>query len=158
MTDNQNQTPESDKKSRTFVEELEVAGDQLVHTVRELIQRGNVRRIVVSSPEGRVYMEIPLTVGVLAGSAMLFFTPLLAALGAIGALLVRVRIEIIRDGDDGGVREAVVDTGAVYDDVKKKVEGVADSAKKTYDNWQSKSAMTEEDANDAAENLEDQVK
>ncbi|MBE2183119.1 MAG: DUF4342 domain-containing protein [Anaerolineae bacterium] len=133
----ENQTPDPENKSnRTFTEELEVAGDQLVAKVKELIDAGNVRKIVVRNPEGRVYMEVPLTVGVLAGGVMFWFAPVLSALGAIGALLARVRIEVIRTGQEGGVSEANIDTGAMVDDVTQAFSGVAGSVRKTVDNLQ----------------------
>ena len=40
-------------------EELKVTGDQLVDTVKRLVQEGNVRRIVIKNAEGQTYMEIP---------------------------------------------------------------------------------------------------
>ncbi len=133
----ENQTPEPENKtSRTFTEELEVAGDQLVAKVKELIDAGNVRKIVVRNPEGRVYMEVPLTVGVIAGGVMFWFAPVLSALGAIGALLARVRIEVVRTSDEGAVSEANIDTGAMVDDVTNVFSGVAGSVRKTVDNFQ----------------------
>lgn len=133
----ENQTPESENKtSRTFTEELEVAGDQLVAKVKELIDAGNVRKIIVRNPEGRVYMEVPLTVGVIAGSVMFWFAPVLSALGAIGALLARVRIEVVRTDLEGGVSEANIDTGAMVSDVANVFSGVAGTVRKTVDNFQ----------------------
>ncbi len=46
-----------------FTEQLEVAGNQLVDRVKELIEQGNVRRLIIRGPEGRVMLEVPLTVG-----------------------------------------------------------------------------------------------
>ena len=48
--------------------------------------------------------EIPLTAGVVAGGAVTILAPVLAALGALAALLSEFRVEVIRtdqpDGDD----------------------------------------------------------
>ena len=133
----ENQIPETENKSaRTFTEELEVAGDQLVAKVKELIDAGNVRKIIVRNPEGRVYTEIPLTVVVIAGGVMFWFAPILSALGAIGALLGRVRIEVVRTSDEGAISEANIDTGAMVDDVANVFSGVAGTVRKTVDNFQ----------------------
>jgi hypothetical protein len=51
-------------ESNTRWEEIKVTGDQLVATVKELVREGNIRRIVIKNEEGHVYLEIPLTVGV----------------------------------------------------------------------------------------------
>lgn len=128
---NTNQTPEKEpKQERTFTEELEVAGDQLVQKVRELISAGNVRRIIVTNTEGRVYLEIPLTVGVIAGGALIWIAPILSALGAIGALLARVRIEVVREGgEEGAVSEAKIDAGSMLDDVTSAVSKMATQAR-----------------------------
>ncbi len=125
MSNNDNQiTPkESQNGQRTFNEELEVAGNQLVERVRELIEEGNVRRLIIRNPEGRTLLEIPLTVGAVAGGAlMIMLGPVLAALAVIGALVARLKIEIVRDEPEAleqDVKEAV-------SRVKKKVEDVTD--------------------------------
>ena len=81
-------------------EELKVTGDQLVDTVKRLVQEGNVRRIVIKNAEGQTYMEIPLTVGVV-GAVLI---PLWAALGALAAIASGLTIAIERSDkpEDGG--------------------------------------------------------
>ena len=93
----ENNQQEAADKGRTIVEEIEIAGNQLLDRVKELIAEGNVRRLIIRSPEGKVLLEIPLTVGVVAGGIFTMIAPFLAALGGIAALLTRVRIQIIRD-------------------------------------------------------------
>ena len=103
MSGNDNQiTPkETQGQGRTFNEELEVAGNQLVERVKELIEEGNIRRLIIRNPEGRTLLEIPLTFGAVAGGALvIFFGPVLAALAVIGALVARIKIEIVRDEPD----------------------------------------------------------
>ncbi len=82
---------------RTFSEEIEVTGGQLVERVRELIQEGNVRRLIIRNQDGRTILEIPLTIGAAAGGALLVFYPVLAGLAAIGGLLMKLKIEIVRE-------------------------------------------------------------
>jgi len=77
-------------------EELQVMGEQLLARVKELIHEGNVRRIIIKQ-EDRTIAEFPLTIGVAAGVAAAVFAPLLAAVGAIGALLTRCTIQVVRD-------------------------------------------------------------
>lgn len=88
------------KRKNEWVEEIQVQGNDLVAKVKELIEQGNVRRLVIRKNNGDVLMEFPLTASVIAGSAMLVFTPLFAALGALAAFVAEVKIEVVRDYDD----------------------------------------------------------
>lgn len=76
---------------KTYVEELQVMGEQLLGKVQELIHEGNVRRIIIKQ-EGRTVVEFPLSIGVVGA----ILAPTLAAIGAIGALLAQCSIEIVR--------------------------------------------------------------
>lgn len=94
------------KTKRVEKEEMEVAGSDLVDTVKSLIKEGNVRRLIVKKPEGDVLIEIPLTAGVAIGGAMVVFAPVLAALGALAALLVKVNVEVVREDSEDSTEES----------------------------------------------------
>ena len=83
---------------RTWTEEIEVAGSDLVGRIKALVSEGNVRHVKIKAPGGEVYFETPLTVGVLAGGAVALAAPWLAILGAIAALVTRVKVEVVREG------------------------------------------------------------
>ena len=85
---------------RGWSEELEIAASELVDRVKELIAEGNVRRLIIRKPSGEILIEIPLTAGVAVGGAFTIIAPVLAALGAMAALLVKVKIEVIRTRDN----------------------------------------------------------
>lgn len=75
-------------------EEFRIQGDELVAKVKALIHEGNIRRIILKNEAGHTLIEIPLTVGVVGGvlSAALF--PVLAAVGAIGAVVAHLTLVI----------------------------------------------------------------
>ena len=73
-------------------EELSVSADNLVKKVKELIHEGNVRRIIIKDEEGKILLEMPVTVGVVG----VILAPWLAALGAIAALATRCTITVER--------------------------------------------------------------
>ncbi|MBT3314503.1 MAG: DUF4342 domain-containing protein [Anaerolineae bacterium] len=77
-------------EENTHREEFEFSGDKLVSQIKELINEGNIRRIIIKSEEGRALIDIPLTVGIL-GTLV---APQLAALGAIAALVNRGTIVV----------------------------------------------------------------
>src|SRR5919201_6721738 len=94
--------PSSAGQPRRWQENLSVAGDQLVGRVKELVQEGNVRRIIIKH-EDRTMLELPLTLGVVGA----LLAPQLAALGAIAALLARASITVEREeGSPSGSSDA----------------------------------------------------
>ena len=78
-------------QERTVVEEFQVAGRELVRKVEELIHEGNIRRIVIKQ-NGRVLLDIPLTVAVV-GAVV---APILAAVGALAAIVANCTISVER--------------------------------------------------------------
>lgn len=88
-----------DGPKRTWVEEVEVAGHELVDRVEQLLQEGRTKRVVIRTQDGRELMSVPLTFGVVAGGILTLGAPLLAALGAAAALLSKVRLEVVREAD-----------------------------------------------------------
>lgn len=76
---------------RTCKESFKIAADQLVDTFRKLVHEGNVRRVIIKQ-EGRTIVEFPLTVGVI-GTV---FAPMLAAAGALAAVITECTIEVER--------------------------------------------------------------
>jgi hypothetical protein len=89
-------TEDQNKQKNEWREEFEVKGRDLVERVKELIREGNVRKLIIYKSDGDVLMEVPLTASVIAGSAMLVLTPILAAIGAAAAFLAEVKIEVVR--------------------------------------------------------------
>jgi hypothetical protein len=82
------------QESRPTVESVAATGNQVFEKLKKLIHEGNVRRVTIKQ-EGDTIAEFPLTFGVV-GAAL---APLLAAIGAIAALVNDCTIEIERDDD-----------------------------------------------------------
>jgi hypothetical protein len=78
---------------------IKVQSNRLVDKVREIIEEGNARRIIIRK-EGRTVMEFPLSVGVGGATAAIVLAPTLAAVGAFAALVSEVEIVIERPLDD----------------------------------------------------------
>jgi len=79
----------------SFKESFKVAADNLVDAVKKLLHEGNVRRIVIKQ-DGRTVAEFPVTFGVV-GAVV---APMLAAVGAIAAVLTECTIEVERSGHE----------------------------------------------------------
>ncbi len=74
---------------------FKVTGDELLKKVKEIIHEGNVNRIIIKNEEGKTYLEIPVTIGVI-GTIL---APVFAAVGALAALAANFKIEVVRVED-----------------------------------------------------------
>ncbi|MBN1680690.1 MAG: DUF4342 domain-containing protein [Anaerolineae bacterium] len=91
------------QEPRTLVEEIEVEGRQLVKRVQELIREGNVRRLIIKDNSGKFLLEVPLTIGVVAGGVFALASPVALALSALAGFVAKVKIEIVRDIETKGI-------------------------------------------------------
>ncbi|MCK4638596.1 MAG: DUF4342 domain-containing protein [Bacteroidales bacterium] len=80
---------------KTNKNEFKVKGEELLKKIKELIHEGNVRKIIIKNEEGKTYLEIPVTIGVVGA----IIAPVLAAVGAIAALAANFKIEVIKRED-----------------------------------------------------------
>jgi len=82
-------------------ERFTVSGKNLVEKVKELIRQGNVRRVRLIH-EDKALIDIPLSIGAPAAAVAVLAAPLLAAIGAIAALVKECTIEIekVEDTDE----------------------------------------------------------
>ena len=83
----------------TWTEQIQVRGDELVACVKRLAAEGQVKRIRVIEPDGDIMLEMPLTIGAIAGGAVILAAPLVAVLGALAALVAEVKVEVVRGMD-----------------------------------------------------------
>jgi hypothetical protein len=84
------------KRKNTITERFSVAGNELVEFVKKLIADGNVRRLIIRRPSGEALIEVPLTAGVIAGGALTLLAPVIAAIGAIAALIAKFEVDVER--------------------------------------------------------------
>jgi len=87
MTEENKNEPKNEK---TRTEEFKVNGSEILKKFKEIIHEGNIRRIILKNEDGKTFLEIPLTVGLI-GAAL---APLLAAIGAIAALATSMTIVV----------------------------------------------------------------
>ena len=86
-------------QERPTVESLQAKGSQVIDTIKKLVHEGNVRKISIKQG-GVTIAEFPLTFGVV-GVAL---APVLAAMGAIAALVTDCTIEVERIDESGSTR------------------------------------------------------
>ena len=75
-------------KKETFT----IKGDKLLGKFKALIKEGNVRKITINDKGGKTVVVFPLTIGVVGA----VISPVLAAVGAIAALVTECTISVER--------------------------------------------------------------
>ena len=80
------------KKQEPEFEQFKVKGHELLKKIKELIKEGNIRRLIIKDEKGKIMMEIPMTFAVV-GTV---FAPVLAAIGALAALMTNCTLEVER--------------------------------------------------------------
>jgi D-aminopeptidase len=76
---------------KTHWDSFKAGGENVIGKLKTIIHEGNVRRVVIQH-EGRTVAEFPLTAGVVG----VFLAPVLAAIGALVALLQECTIQVER--------------------------------------------------------------
>ena len=79
--------------AKTTWENFTISGEQLLNKVKELIAEGNVRKIIIKDKAGKELITFPLTIGVV-GAVL---APVLAAVGALAALIGECTISVERE-------------------------------------------------------------
>ena len=74
-------------------ESIKVQGEKVLNKVKELVKEGNVRKISIHEKDGRELMSFPLSLGVVGA----VFAPVLAAVGALAALIGECSITVERE-------------------------------------------------------------
>src|SRR6516164_9675038 len=90
-----------------FFEQFKVHANELGAKISELIHEGNVRRIIIRDEHGHTFMEIPLTVATVG----VVVAPVLAAVGAIAALVTHVTVVVERTAPPPGARGSASHAG-----------------------------------------------
>jgi hypothetical protein len=88
--------PEDETNQPKGEETFHISGEELLAKVKELLNEGNVRRIILSR-EGKTLMEMPVNVGAAGLAVAAVISPVLVAVGAIAAVVSQVELTVIRD-------------------------------------------------------------
>lgn len=79
--------------TNTTKESFRINGEALLKKIKELIAEGNIRRITIHDKDGKELLNFPLTIGVVGA----VFAPVLAAIGALAALIGECTITVERE-------------------------------------------------------------
>ncbi|MEG4801707.1 DUF4342 domain-containing protein [Microcoleus sp. ARI1-B5] len=83
-------------EEKVRVEEFKISGDSLIGKVKELIQQGKLRRLVIKNSQGRILADIPLMAGLVGGVAGAVVFPIAAVLATVGAFVAHLTVVVER--------------------------------------------------------------
>src|SRR5207249_12165551 len=86
--------------AKTYWDTFKSGGENVVEKIKGVIREGNIRRVVIQH-EGRTVAEFPLTAGVV-GAVL---APVLAAIGAIVAVMQNCSIEVEREHPESAAKD-----------------------------------------------------
>ena len=78
------------EEKNTTTKEFHVCGKDLIDKLKEILHQGNVRHIMIMNEDGKVLIEVPMTLGAVA----VILLPVWAAIGAIAALVANCTIVV----------------------------------------------------------------
>jgi hypothetical protein len=88
------------QEERSWSEEFEIETERLLDTLKTLVHQANVRRIVIRKDNDDVLLDLPLPAGLLAGGILAIYMPWIAIGTALVGLATRLRVQVIRRGDE----------------------------------------------------------
>lgn len=93
-------TINTNTSGRTISEEITALGSQAVQQVRQLVDEGNVRRLIIKdATTDKTLIDTQLTFGLGVGLGVAFFAPAIALIAGIAAAFSRIKIIVERETD-----------------------------------------------------------
>ncbi|MEG4941588.1 DUF4342 domain-containing protein [Microcoleus sp. F4-D5] len=83
-------------EEKVRVEEFKISGESVIGKVKELIEQGKLRRLVIKNSQGRTLADIPLMAGLVGGVAGSVVFPIAAVLATVGAVAAHLTVAIER--------------------------------------------------------------
>ena len=76
-------------------EDFETLSNDAVSRAKELIQEGNVRRLVIRKADEEVLLDVPLMPAVVVGGLMTFWMPFLTVLSVVAAFVAKLKVNVV---------------------------------------------------------------
>ena len=128
----------TEKENKTFEEVFGKDSDKIKEEITELLRKSNVIRIVIEK-NGKIIMNIPITVGVVG----VVFAPILTLIGLSASVLAKYRIKI--ENEDEGT---IVDLGEFSEEKLNIIKDMVSSATKDVKQAVDKRNKKTEDKNE----------
>lgn len=119
-----------EKYGKTWMSSMSVAGNEIIESLKEIIKKGNVSRIVLKK-DGEVLLNVPVT----AGAIGVILAPIVSLLGVSAAIATKTTIEIVKtNGEVVHINEMAEETvSEIKNLVKRKKDGDSETVDKKSD-------------------------
>ena len=87
---------EANSNQKVIVEEFKISGETLMTKIKDLIHKGNIRRIIIKNKNGRTLIGMPMTAGVIGGAIGAILFPIAAAVVVVGTMVAPLTVVIER--------------------------------------------------------------
>ena len=138
LQENSTEKEKENKNKKTFEEVFGKDSDKIKEEITELLRKSNVIRIVIEK-NGKIIMNIPITVGVVG----VVFAPILTLIGLSASVLAKYRIKI--ENEDEGT---IVDLGEFSEEKLNIIKDIVSSATKDVKQAVDKRNKKTEDKNE----------
>jgi hypothetical protein len=89
-----------EKTEKTILEEIQGTVQEIISQIKELIRRGDAKRVIVKNKKGNVLLESRLTLGVAGAVVLAVYAPLFTAITTLILYASDVRVFVERNVDD----------------------------------------------------------
>ncbi len=90
----------SDTMAHDVIEEFRASGKELIEKARDILEEGNVRRMIIENSRGETLLEVPLTLGVVGVGGAFALAPILSTIAAFAFFVHDARILVERYPDE----------------------------------------------------------
>jgi len=78
---------------KSLTEEIEVSGQKLMEELKNIVHEGNVRHVKIKNKEGKILLDMPLTVGAVGVLLLPFWAGVAAIVGLANEFTLTVERE-----------------------------------------------------------------
>jgi len=89
-----------EKTEKTILEEIQGTVQEIISQIKELIRRGDAKRVIVKNKKGNVLLESRLTLGVAGAVVLAVYAPLFTAITTLILYVSDVRVFVERNVDE----------------------------------------------------------
>ena len=84
-------------------EEFQASGKELIDRAREILEEGNVRRMIIKNSHDETLLEVPLSLGVIGVGGAFALAPIISSIAAFAFFVndARILVERYPDGESG---------------------------------------------------------
>jgi len=116
-----------EKTEKTILEEIQGTVQEIISQIKELIRRGDAKRVIVKNKKGNVLLESRLTLGVAGAVVLAVYAPLFTAITTLILYVSDVRVFVERNVDESSDEyEVDAEVIEIDDDDESENEGKSD--------------------------------